>query len=192
MKILFYDVETTGLSYLKHSIHSLAGLVEIDGEVVEEFDFKLRPHPKAKVDPAALKIGGVTLEEIQAYPDQAETFKAFAAMVDKYVDRFDASDGFFLAGFNNARFDDLFLRMLYNLNGDEFFDAAFWNQPLDVMTLAGNYLKRRRGRMPSFKLKRVAMELGIELDETRLHKAKYDIELTRKIYRIVTGIEYEL
>jgi DNA polymerase-3 subunit epsilon len=192
MKILFYDTETTGLNYRVNSIHSLSGFIEIDGEVVDEFSYKLRPHPKAKIDATALKIGGVTLEEVLAYPDQSEVFLEFSRKVDKYVDRYDRGDGFFLAGFNNARFDDLFLRMFYNLNGDEFFDAVYWNQPLDVLTLAGQYLKRRRGGMPNFKLKSVAKELGIALDESRLHTAEYDVEITRKIYRIVTGIEDEI
>jgi hypothetical protein len=30
------------------------------------------------------------------------------------------------------------------------------------------------------------------VDESRLHDANYDIELTRGVYRIVTGIDYEL
>jgi DNA polymerase-3 subunit epsilon len=46
--------------------------------------------------------------------------------------------------------------------------------------------------MIDFKLKTVAKELGLWVDETRLHDAEYDIELTRSVYRIVTGIDYEL
>ena len=46
--------------------------------------------------------------------------------------------------------------------------------------------------MPSFKQHRVARELGIEVDEDRLHDASYNVELTRGIYRIVTGLDIEL
>jgi len=60
------------------------------------------------------------------------------------------------------------------------------------MILASQYLIPRRAKMESFKLKRVALELGLEVDESRLHDAHYDIALTRSIYRIVTGLEYEL
>ena len=45
--------------------------------------------------------------------------------------------------------------------------------------------------MPSFKLKRVAKELGILVEEEKLHDAVYNVYLTREIYRIVTGLELE-
>ena len=63
---------------------------------------------------------------------------------------------------------------------------------MDVRVLAGQYLQERRSSMPSFKLPRVAIEVGIEVDENKLHDAEYDIYLTREIYRIVTGLEVEL
>ena len=46
--------------------------------------------------------------------------------------------------------------------------------------------------MPSFKQQRVAKELGVQVDDSRLHDALYDVNLTREIYRIVTGLEMEL
>jgi len=46
--------------------------------------------------------------------------------------------------------------------------------------------------MPNFKLMSVAAEMGIDTDEARLHDANYDILLTRVVYNIVTGIDFEL
>lgn len=40
--------------------------------------------------------------------------------------------------------------------------------------------------MENFQLRSVAKYLGIEVDETKLHDAKYDIYLTLEIYKIVT------
>jgi DNA polymerase-3 subunit epsilon len=40
--------------------------------------------------------------------------------------------------------------------------------------------------MANFQLKTVAAFLGIEVDESRLHDAEYDIDLTMQIYDIVT------
>jgi DNA polymerase-3 subunit epsilon len=37
--------------------------------------------------------------------------------------------------------------------------------------------------MENFKLKTVAQEMGIEVDESKLHDAKYDLELTYQIYQ---------
>ena len=41
--------------------------------------------------------------------------------------------------------------------------------------------------MPSFKLRRVALYLGIKVDDSKLHDALYDCELTFEIYKIVRG-----
>lgn len=192
-KILFFDVETTGLSHKKHSIHELAGLVEVDGEVVEEFKILLRPHPRAQIEPSALAVAKVTLEEVMAYPPQEEGYSDFIDILNRYVDPFDPRDKYYLSGFNNASFDNHFLRVLFDLNQNSYFAAYFHAESLDVMTLAGQYLRgARRAAMPSFKLHRVATELGLEVDHERLHEGVYDVQLTRAIYRIVTGLEIEL
>ena len=60
IKILYYDVETTGTDERKHSIHQLSGCIEIDGVVQEGFDYRTAPHPKSLVEPEALKGGRVS------------------------------------------------------------------------------------------------------------------------------------
>ena len=82
--------------------------------------------------------------------------------------------------------------MFFNLNGDTFFGSYFWSDSIDVLVLASEYLEDRRVDMPSFKLKRVATELGIVFDKTDLHGALFDAMLTRQIYRIVTGLDLEI
>ena len=189
---MFYDLETTGLDVGKHGIHHISGLLEVNDEIKEKFDFKVKPFPKAIIDPAALAVGKVTEEQIMAYEPMEKVYKKILMMLSKYVDRFNPKEKIFLVGFNNARFDDEHLRKWFEQNGDTFFGSWFWGESLDVRVMAGQYLQERRSSMPSFKLRRVALELGIELDNDRLHDAEYDIYLTREIYRIVTGLEIEL
>jgi DNA polymerase-3 subunit epsilon len=55
------------------------------------------------------------------------------------------------------------------------------------MVLASEHLAEMRVGMENFKLMTTARALGIEIDESKLHDAEYDIELTRNIYRIVTN-----
>jgi DNA polymerase-3 subunit epsilon len=55
------------------------------------------------------------------------------------------------------------------------------------MVLASEYLLEKRVAMENFKLMTVARAVGIEIDESKLHDAQYDIELTRTIYKIVTN-----
>ena len=188
---IFYDIESTGLNEYKHSIHQIAGLVDIDNEIVEKFDFKTRPHPKALIEPEALSTCKVTKEQILAYPDMKEAYKKFSLLLGRYVDKFDPKQKAWLIGFNNRSFDDRFLFPWFAQNGDTYAGSWFYFG-LDVQSLAAQYLLNRRANMPSFKLKRVALELGLEIDQDRLHDASYEVELTYKIYRIVTELDYEL
>ena len=166
----------------KNGIHQISGVIEIDGEVKEDFDLKVQPNPAAKIEEEALQVGNVELEVIQAYPPMKEVYKAFVAMLGKYVDKYDKKDKFFLCGYNNASFDNQFLRAWFVQNGDEYFGSWFWSNSLDVMVLASDALKHHRTEMENFKLMTVAKYIGIEIDESKLHDAVYDIYLTRSIY----------
>jgi DNA polymerase-3 subunit epsilon len=192
VKKLFYDVETTGVDERQNGIHQISGCLEIDGEVEEYFNFKVAPNPKAKIEPEALKVGGVTLEQIQAYPEMGLIFRKFKAMLSRHCDPYNTKDKIYLVGYNNASFDDKFLRAWFTQNKDSYFGSWFHAGALDVMVLAAQYLIDRRVGMANFKLMTVAKELGLIVDETRLHDAEHDIELTRGVYRIVTDLDFEL
>lgn len=193
MKIvkMFFDLETTGVNPKRHSVHQIAGLIEIDGTVVEEFDIRTRPHPKAEITAEALSTCNVTEEEILAYDDMKVAYRKLINILERYIDKYNPKQKAYLVGYNNRFFDDVFLRRWFEQNGDNYFGSWFWNDTLDTLVLASQYLIGRRPSMPSFKLKRVALELGIEVDKTKLHDAYYDIYLTRQIYQIVTGLEIE-
>ena len=185
MKILYYDLETTGVKYWKNGIHQIAGMVEIDGEIVETFNFNAQPHPKCIIDPEALKVGNVTLEQVQAYPPMEIVYKRFINILAKYIDKFDKKDKFFLCGYNNAAFDNQFLRAFFDQNNDGYFGSWFWNSTIDVFVLASDKLKYERAEMPHFDLASVARHLGIPVKENSLHDALYDVNLTREIYKIL-------
>ena len=188
MKILFFDLETTGVLPGKHGIHQLSGEIVIDGETKETFDFKVRPNPKAENTQDALDIAGVTKEQILAYPPMETVFTQFISMLDKYADRFNKKDKFFLAGFNNASFDNQFLRGWFLQNGDKYFGSWFWSNSIDLMVMATPFLASKRAEMENFKLATVAATLGIEISEDKLHNASYDIYLTKAIFDIVSPL----
>jgi DNA polymerase-3 subunit epsilon len=184
---IFYDVETTGVKPTKHSIHQIAGGIEVDGLIHEEFNFKVRPHPKAKIEKEALAVSGVTEEQVLAYLPMKVVHGQFITLLSKYIDRFDSKSKAYLVGYNNRKFDDIFLRAWFEQCGDVFFGSWFWSDSLDVICFASEYLSDRRAEMPSFKLHRVAKELGIQVDDSRLHDALYDVIIMRQVYMIVTG-----
>lgn len=186
MKLFFFDLETTGTNPGRHGIHQISGEIMIDGVTREQFDFKVRPNPQAQIEEDALKVGGVTKEQILAYPPMYDIYRKLINMLEKYVDKYNKKDKYFLVGFNNASFDNQFLRGFFLQNGDQYFGSWFWSNSFDVMVLATPYLAANRAEMENFKLATVAKALGIEVSEDNLHDATYDIALTKGIYQIVT------
>lgn len=186
MKILYYDLETTGTNPGKNGIHQISGEIVINGVSREKFDFRVRPNPKALIEDEALQVAGVTREQILAYPPMEEIYKQFLSMIGRYVSKYDKNDKFFLAGYNNAAFDNQFLRGFFLQNGDVYFGSWFWSNTIDVMVLATEYLLDRRPELENFKLSTVAKFLGVPVEEESLHDALYDIHLTRQVYDIVT------
>ena len=189
MKLVFFDLETTGTNPGKHGIHQISGQIVIDGVIKETFDFHVQPNPKALIEDEALKVGNVTREQILAYPPMQQVYQEFVSMLGKYVDKFNKKDKFFLVGYNNAAFDNQFLRGFFLQNGDVYFGSWFWANSIDVMVLASAYLATRRPGMENFKLSTVARTLGVDVQSESLHDAMYDIELTKAVFDIITKIE---
>lgn len=187
MKILIYDVETTGLDSQKNAIHQLSGKVVIDGEVKETFNFKLAPFMGAEISDEALRVSGVTREQIAGYPNQATQFQQFKMMLEKYISKYDKADKFYLCGFNIGPFDNQFLRALFTRNGEKWFGSYFWSNYLDCIVLATPYLVDKRPMMKDFKQSSVAEALGVTVEAEKLHDAFYDIELSHQIYDKVCG-----
>ena len=182
MKKIYIDVETTGTNVKRHSIHQLSGIVEINGKVVDTFNYKVRPHEKAKIEAEALKVGGVTEEQILQYTHRTEIHKLLTSLLKGYINKYDPSDKAHIVGYNNRGFDDLFLRAFFKQCKDPYFGSWFWSDTHDVLVMASLYLQDVRASMLNFKLATVARQFGFKVDETRLHDAFYDVELTRKIY----------
>ena len=180
--IMFYDLETTGVNHMKHCIIQISAILTQGGSEIDRFEFKVKPHEKAQIDSEALRANNLTESEIMRYVDQDVAFKKFRARLHEHVDVYDKRDKIILAGYNNSKFDDQFLRMFFTLNGDNYFGSFFHTGSIDVMALAAFVLQDVRYRMPNFKLHTVANFLGIDVDLDRLHDANYDVHITRKIY----------
>lgn len=183
---MFFDLETTGVSYWKHGIHQIAGAIEIDGKVVQHFEFKVQPNPAALIEDEALAVSNVTRTELSFYPTMGSVYAELIKMLATYVDKFNKTDKFFLVGYNNCSFDNAFFRAFFVQNGDQYFGSWFWSSTIDVMVLAAEYLKLERHKMPDFKQASVAKWLKINVDESRLHDAKYDVEVLMEIYKYVS------
>ena len=187
MKLLLFDLETTGTDAVKNGIHQISGKIIINGEVKETFDFKVHPKEGAVYEEKALEVGNVTKEQLEAYPAMPVVYAKVIAMLDKYVSKYDRHDKFFLVGYNNAHFDNQFFRQWFVDNGNNYFGSYFWSNSFDCMVLATPFLADKRSQMIDFRQATVAKELGVVIDVEKLHDASYDIELCHAIYDKVCG-----
>lgn len=180
-KILYADVETTGLNPSRHGIIQIAVIAEVDGEEVDSMALDVRPLPDDVIETAALRVNGKTHEEIKGYPPAESVKSMLEEFLGHRVDRYNSSDKFALVAYN-ASFDDDFLRAWFKKLGDSFYGSWIWWPPVDAAVLAMMRLGDRRAEMPNFKLATVAKELGIEVDEEQTHDALYDVRLAREVF----------
>jgi DNA polymerase III subunit epsilon len=184
-KRIFVDVETTGLDCKSNGIIQLAGIIK-DGDLVEtDFNYQVSPFPDDVIDVKALEVGGHTQESIRGFESADKVFKDFIHTLGLYVDKYNKADKFQFVAYN-ARFDDSFLRQWFLKNGEKYYGSFFWFPPIDVMNMAAVRLESIRPQMKDFKLMTVAKEFGISIDESRAHDAMYDIQVTRKLFDILT------
>ena len=187
---VFYDTETTGFNPRLHTLHQIAGSIEVNNKEVQTFNFKCRPYEKAKVDATALDVCGLTEMDLLSRADSfAICYAKFTDLIKQYIDPHNRQQKAFLIGYNNRAFDDVFLRTMFELNNDDFFGSLFWSDSIDVLCLASQYLQGVRHNMKNFKLGTVAQTFGLAWCEIAAHDAAYDARKTQEIYNIIrTGL----
>ena len=178
MKLLFLDTETTGLDPSKNGIIQIAGMVEIDGEVKEEFDLRVKPFPGQVISEEALKVTGKTVEEIQTYTEPLIGYRSFTEMLDKYVDKFNRADKFYMVG-QNTKFDYDFMTEWFKRNGNPYFYGYVNYHLLDVIQATALFTVAGKMKLQNMKLGTVCEHFGIPL---KAHDALEDIRATRQVF----------
>jgi len=186
MKLLFLDTETTGVDPLKNGIIQIAGIVDINGQIVEEFNLKCRPFPGQIYTAEALKVTGTTVEEIKNYPDPKEAYQKIQAIFNKYINRYDKNDKFTMVG-QNTKFDYDFMTVFFQNNYDKFFYAYVAYHLVDLVNASALFKMAGKISVPNMKLETMAKCFGITLNA---HDALEDIRATRQIlYKFVECIK---
>lgn len=189
IKILSFDLETSGLDPKRNGIHQIAGRIYVDGVMEKEFyqDVKLMPGDEYEIK--ALEISGKKPEDLlsESHCSPKGLYKSLIKELEKHCDKFDKTDKYFLMGYNSQSFDNAFLREFFAKNGDNYFYSWFWSAGLDVMILAQQFLIKERHSMPNFQLGTVANHLGFDAEEKDLHNAFFDLNLHEAIYQKITG-----
>ena len=114
-KVLWLDVETTGLDCRKHGLREVGFIIEIDGAEVDKGVFKINPFTyttrDVEIDDYALEISKVSIEDLESYDSSSYCFKELMKKLVKYVNVNDKNDCFVIAGYNVA-FDIGFIKVV--------------------------------------------------------------------------------
>lgn len=118
-KIIFIDTETGGVNTEKSALIQLSGIIRVNKKDVETFNFFIKPFENSEVNEKALEVQGRTLEELKTekYVEEKEVYKQFVNLLDKYVDKYDKTDKFIVAGYN-VRFDVDMLKAFFQRHGN--------------------------------------------------------------------------
>lgn len=179
-KLFFYDTETTGTNAKLHSMVQLAGIVEINGNVVEEIDLRFKPHEGREITEEALEVTQKTVEDLMAYPDARLGLAELKAILGKYVNKFDKNDKFVPVGYNIG-FDTDFLIESFRAIEDKYGIGSYlFHAPIDIRSYVGEMIARRKFRARNYKLGTVCYYREVEL--CNAHDALADIRATRELY----------
>jgi len=194
-KLLFIDVETTGVNPERNGLTQISGCVQVGDEVCETFDYYVRPFPQDEIELSALEVTGLSRRQFlppdhpdflavpgQHFEAPKDIYVRLAEMLGRHVDQYNKNDKFQFVGYNAHNFDMPFMRRFWEKNGDRFFGSWFWYPCLDVMLVWAQILQPVRSELSNFKLPTVARYCGIKVEEDRLHDSQYDIELTRQLW----------
>jgi DNA polymerase-3 subunit epsilon len=183
-KVLWFDLETTGTEHWRHGITQMAGMVEINGEIMDEFNILIEPDDSVQIEDEALEISGTTREEISEHDSELDAYDQMINVFERYIDRYDTEDKFWVGGYN-CQFDIDFL-------------GQFWDRNQRKNQYLGSYLKRSHVLDPYAMVNVLVFQGTIEpLDNHQLgtvakrfglhqgrdfHDAMTDIRVTRELF----------
>lgn len=179
-KIIFIDTETGGVNPEKAALIQLSGIIRIDKKDVEKFNFYIKPFENSEVTEKALEVQGRTLKELKTdkYVEEKEVYKQFINLLDKYIDKYDRTDKFIVAGYN-VRFDVDILKAFFQRHGNNFLFSYLDSSMLDPLySIRLLQIAEVLPVLENNKLETWCKHFGIEL---KAHDSLEDIEATKKL-----------
>lgn len=180
-KILYFDVETTGIDPKKNAVFQISGLIEVSGKVVEEFNFFCQPPEGTEISSKALEITGKTYDDLASYPPSADTFAKLTFTLSRYIDKYDNKDKFYPCAYN-GQFDLEFVNQFFIQHKDHYFGSWQNWQLIDPLPMVRMLSYAGVISLPDHKLGTVAKYFGIKIDA---HDAMSDIRATRELVQLL-------
>lgn len=179
-KIIFIDTETGGVNPEKSALIQLSGIIRIDKKDIEKFNFYIKPFENSEVNEKALEVQGRTLEELKTdkYVEEKEVYKQFINLLDKYIDKYDRTDKFVVAGYN-VRFDVDILKAFFQRHRNNFLFSYLDSSMLDPLySIRLLQIAEILPVLENNKLETWCKHFGIEL---KAHDSLEDIVATKKL-----------
>lgn len=185
-KVLWLDVETTGLDCRKHGLREVGFIIEIDGVEVDKGVFKINPFTyttkDVEIDDYALEISKVSIEDLESYDRVSYCFKELMKKLVKYVNVNDKNDCFVIAGYNTD-FDIGFIKEWFKEMGlQDSYKDLFHYKSLDVFSIVFALRHIGLNSAENDKLETMCNYFGIGIEA---HNALSDIEATKKLYELI-------
>lgn len=190
-KILYFDTETTGTIAGVHEITQFAAIIEVDGVVKEEVNWRCQPTRWDKIDAKAIETTGVSIEELKKFQEPSKMLADIKKLLLKYESKYDKGPQKFYPAGHNVSFDLEFLNAFFKQHGD--FDDKKWGitsyqnwRALDSRIFC-NFLSMA-GKLPNIldhKLGTLCTHYEIEI---QAHDAMSDIRATRTLINKMLGM----
>ena len=183
-KVLWLDLETTGLDPKTDSIIELGAIYYENGALKDQCHFYIK-YPDYKKDFSVIEeLTSITKEFLEENGlNEIEAYQTFIDFLNDKVSKYDKLDKMILAGFV-TKFDDGFLRAWFKSHNNEYYGSYIKSATIDVLNTAAiaNVLGILPDTIPNFKLETIAKHFGIEYQS---HGALRDIKVTRRVNHLM-------
>jgi ribonuclease T len=177
------DIETSGLDSRKHGLLEIAAITLTIGPnqqliVDQKIHFHLTLHPSCEVDPQALVINKIDMNDASRNAlEEREAIPRMFKLIRKDMKKHDCNRAVMVA--HNPSFDLGFLRAAIDRNGikrDPFHPFTTF----DTATLGGVLLGQTV-------LQKAVIAAGIPFDSAQAHQALYDAEKTAELFCLLVN-----
>lgn len=187
-KILYLDTETTGLNPKVHDVVQIAGIVEINGRMIKEFSFHCQPFDFSTIQPTALKVNKLTMQDLKSFDPPIVAVAKFIACISEYVDRYEPSDKFVIAA-HNSQFDYNFVKNWWQKAETKIpFHSFFSKNTIDTLAISKTLIENGYIGTKSAKLESLAGHYNLSYGERGAHDALADTRVMRDLYKKILPI----
>lgn len=178
-KLLFFDVETTGLEPGFNEICQIALILDIDGHTVWEYETIVRPEFPCRVHPTAIETHGITINRMRYEGiSQHDLHFTICNHLSRYIDKYNPNDKAAPCAYNGP-FDYAFLSALWKRCNDKFLGSFLNHRIIDPLAYFRFLASKYEWKLANMKLSTVAEHFGISLSA---HDALSDTRALRKIF----------